>query len=217
MKKIYLHPLPVRIWHWINAAGFIVLIITGIQIRFGNVVNLFSFETAVDIHSWTGFILIANYFIWLIYYIFTGKIKIYIPPLHHPVEFARRSLRQAKFYGYGILVGDQNPHHPTPDSKFNPMQQMSYLMIMAVLIPVQMITGLLLWDPELFSGVVNIVGGIQIVDLIHVGLFIFFSAFIIVHFYLATLGHTTFAHIIAMFSGYEEEEEEEHGEHAHSH
>jgi hypothetical protein len=56
--------------------------------------------------------------------------------------------------------------------------------------------------------------------MIHVLLFIFFSAFIIVHFYLATLGHTTFAHIIAMFTGYEEEHEEHghgQGEHEHSH
>lgn len=214
MKKIYLHPLPIRIWHWVNAGGFIILILTGAQIRFGNIINLVSFETAVDIHSWTGFILIANYCIWLFYYLFTGNIKIYIPPLHHPIEFAKKAVRQAKFYGFGIMVGDQNPHHPMPDNKFNPMQQVSYLMIVAALIPIQIITGLLLWDPKLFSPIVNLVGGIQIVDLIHVLLFIFFSAFIIVHFYLATLGHTPLAHIKAMFTGYEEEEEEEHG---HSH
>jgi thiosulfate reductase cytochrome b subunit len=215
MKKIYLHPLPIRIWHWINAGAFIILIVTGAQIRFGNVMHLFSFETAVNIHSWTGFILIANYFIWLVYYLLTGNIKIYIPPLHHPVEFAKRSLKQAKFYGLGIMVGDNNPHHSTPDHKFNPMQQISYLMIMALLIPLQLITGLLLWDPKLFSRFVNLAGGIQIIDIIHVLLWIFFSAFIIVHFYLATLGHTTFAHIAAMFTGFEEEEEEEHGVHGH--
>lgn len=216
MKKIYLHPLPIRIWHWINALAFIILIITGAQVRFGNVLHLFSFETAVTIHSWTGFILIANYFIWLIYYLLTRNIKIYIPPLHHPVEFAKKAIRQAKFYGLGIMVGDHNPHHSTPDHKFNPMQQVSYLMIMALLIPLQLVTGLLLWDPKLFSKVISLVGGIQVIATIHVLLWIFFSAFIIVHFYLATLGHTTFAHIIAMFSGYEEEEEEAHGgEHSH--
>jgi len=224
MKKIYLHPLPIRIWHWINAGAFIILIVTGAQVRFGNVLHLFSFETAVEIHSWTGFVLIANFFIWLVYYLITGNIKIYIPPLHHPVEFAKKAIRQAKFYGLGIMVGDHNPHHSTPDNKFNPMQQVSYLMIMVLLIPVQLITGLLLWDPKLFSPVVNLVGGIQVIEIIHVLLWIFFSAFIIVHFYLATLGHTTWAHIIAMFTGFEEEEEEEeghgHGEepgHSHSH
>lgn len=211
MKKIYLHPLPVRIWHWVNALGFVILILTGAQIRFGNVIHLFSFETAVEIHSWTGFILIANYFIWVFYYLLTGNIKIYIPPLHHPVKFAKKAITQAKFYGWGIMVGDQNPHHSTFDHKFNPMQQVSYLMIMAALIPVQIITGLFLWDPNLFGPAINLIGGIQIAAMIHVLLFIFFSAFIIVHFYLATLGHTPMAHIIAMFTGYEEEHEE-HGE-----
>jgi thiosulfate reductase cytochrome b subunit len=220
MKKIYLHPLPIRFWHWVNALGFIILIVTGAQIRFGNILHLVSFDTAVKIHSWLGFILLANYFIWLLYYLFTLNIKIYIPPLHHPIEFAKKALNQAKFYGWGIMVGDENPHHSTPDNKFNPMQQVSYLMIMAALIPVQIITGLFLWDPHLFGAYVNIIGGIQIADMIHVLLFIFFSAFIIVHFYLATLGHTTWAHIIAMFTGYEEEHEEhghDHGEeHSHS-
>lgn len=222
MTKIYLHPLPIRIWHWVNAAAFIILIVTGAQVRFGNVLHLFSFETAVKIHSWTGFILIANFFIWLFYYLGTRNIKIYIPPLHHPVEFAKKAIRQAKFYGLGIMVGDHNPHHSTPDNKFNPMQQVSYLMIMVLLIPVQLVTGLFLWDPKLFSPVINLVGGIQVIEIIHVLLWIFFSAFIIVHFYLATLGHTTWAHIIAMFTGFEEEEEEEEGhghaeEHSHSH
>lgn len=210
MKKIYLHPLPIRIWHWVNALGFIFLILTGANIR--GIVDLFSVETAVEIHSWLGFILLANYCIWLFYYLLTLKIKIYIPPLHHPIEFAKKALRQAKFYGLGIMVGAENPHHSTPDNKFNPMQQVSYLMIMTLLIPLQIVTGLFLWDPELFSPIVNLVG-IQIFDLIHVFLWIFFSAFIIVHFYLATLGHTPLAHIIAMFTGYEEE----HEEHGHEH
>jgi len=34
MKKIYLHALPVRVWHWVNALSFFVLIGTGAQIRY---------------------------------------------------------------------------------------------------------------------------------------------------------------------------------------
>ena len=217
MKKIYLHPLPIRIWHWVNALGFHHSDSHRDADQIGNKINLFSFETAVDIHSWLGFTLLANYFIWLLYYLLTLKIKIYIPPLHHPIEFAKKALTQAKFYGWGIMVGDQNPHHSTPDNKFNPMQQVSYLMIMVALIPVQIITGLFLWDPKLFGPVVNLIGGIQIADMIHILLWIFFSAFIIVHFYLATLGHTTWAHIIAMFTGFEEEHEEHEGHEEHGH
>ncbi|MEK7196199.1 MAG: cytochrome b/b6 domain-containing protein, partial [Nitrospirota bacterium] len=42
MKKIYLHPLPVRVWHWINALSFLLLIVTGLQIRYRDVFKLTS-------------------------------------------------------------------------------------------------------------------------------------------------------------------------------
>lgn len=207
MKRIYLHPIPVRIWHWINAISFLVLIITGLQIRYREYLGLMSFETAVDIHNWFGFILIGNYFIWLVFYLSTRKIRIYIPELNLK-KLIQGSIRQARYYGYGIFMGEPNPHHATPDNKFNPMQQMAYLNIMILLIPVQLVTGLLLWDVKLFSNWINLLGGIKIVDIIHVLLFIFFTSFLFVHIYLATLGHTPLAHIKAMITGYEELEEE---------
>lgn len=211
MKKVYLHPLPVRVWHWINAISFIILIITGLQIRLVDKINLMSFETAVKIHSWLGFILLANYFIWLGYYLFTGKIfKIYIPPFWKPIDFTKRALRQAKYYAYGIMVGEKNPHHPAPDNKFNPLQQVAYFMIMVVFIPLQILTGLVLWDPVAFEWLKKLLGGMQIVSLIHNGLWVFYGFFIFVHIYLSTLGHTPLAHIKAMITGYEEEPEEGH-------
>ena len=207
MKKIYLHPLPVRIWHWVNAISFIVLIVTGLQIRYREILGLMKFREAVDIHNIFGFILIFNFFIWLVFYIVTGKIKIYIPPLNLK-KFVMGSLKQARYYGYGILMGEPNPHHSTPDNKFNPMQQMAYLAIMLMLIPLQLLSGLLLWDAKRFADFINLAGGIKIVDTVHVFLFLFFMSFLFVHIYLATLGHTATAHIKAMFTGYEELEEE---------
>ncbi|MDA8240801.1 MAG: cytochrome b/b6 domain-containing protein [Nitrospiraceae bacterium] len=207
MKKIYLHPLPVRIWHWVNAISFIVLIVTGLQIRYREILGLMKFREAVDIHNIFGFILIFNFFIWLVFYIVTGKIKIYIPPLNLK-KFVMGSLKQARYYGYGILMGEPNPHHSSPDNKFNPMQQMAYLAIMLLLIPLQLLSGLLLWDAKRFSDFINLAGGIKIVDTVHVFLFLFFMSFLFVHIYLATLGHTATAHIKAMFTGYEELEEE---------
>ena len=118
MKKIYLHPMPIRIWHWINAISFIVLFITGLQIRYRDIFNIMKFKPAVDLHNIVGFVLIFNFFIWLVYYLFTGKIRIYIPPLSVK-KFITGAIRQARYYGYGILMGEENPHHSTPDNKFN--------------------------------------------------------------------------------------------------
>ena len=209
MKKIYLHPLPIRIWHWINAVSFLVLIVTGLQIRYRELLGLMKFGTAVDIHNMFGFLLIFNFFIWLIFYILTGKIRIYIPTLNIK-KFITGCVRQARYYGYGLFMGEENPHHSTADNKFNPMQQMAYLSIMLLLIPLQLVTGVLLWDVKAFASYIDIFGGIKIVDTIHVFLFLFFTSFLFVHIYLATLGHTVMAHIKAMFTGYEEIEEHVH-------
>jgi thiosulfate reductase cytochrome b subunit len=206
MEKLYIHPLPVRIWHWTNAAGFVLMIATGLQIRYLDLIQVVSFRTAVVAHNWIGFVLIANFFVWLSFYLFTDKIKVYHPELS-PKKYFSASWRQIQFYGYGIFRGDANPHHPDAYRKFNPLQSMMYQIIMMLLVPLQFFTGVLLWDVTRFSSMVNLFGGLRVVDTIHVLLFIVFSGFIIVHIYLGSLGHTPSAHFKAMNTGYEDVED----------
>jgi thiosulfate reductase cytochrome b subunit len=204
-KMMYLHPAPVRVWHWVNAAGFIILILTGIQIRFAEVLDLFSLEEAIQIHNYVGFVVIAAYGLWVAYYFGTGKIKLYFP---NPRTFVPDAARQIKYYGSGIFKGEPNPHHMTPENKFNALQQKAYIGIMLVFLPAQMITGLFLWRVKKFENYIDLIGGIKIVDSIHVLLFFFFTTFIFVHAYLATLGHTPLAHFKAMFTGFEDAHDE---------
>ena len=75
---------------------------------------------------------------------------------------------------------------------------------MLLFVPIQFISGLLLWDVKQFAFLIDLFGGVRIVDMIHVLMFIVFSGFLIMHLYLITLGHTRFAHIKAMLTGYEE-------------
>ena len=209
MKRIYLHELPVRVWHWINAGSFLMLIATGIQIRYRDVVHLTSFKTAVDVHNYFGFVLILNFCLWALYYVLSRRLKIYIPDPNLK-NFIKGTIRQARYYAYGIFVGEANPHHATPDSKFNPMQQIAYFNIMLLLMPMQIATGLMLWDIKLFSGWISFAGGLKVVDMVHLFLSIFFAAFLFVHIYLASLGHPWTQHLKAMFTGYEDEAEHVH-------
>ncbi len=79
--RVYLHPVPVRIWHWVNALGFVLLILTGIQIRYADLFNVLSFELATELHNWIGFLVTANWFLWFFYYIASDKITNYHPDL----------------------------------------------------------------------------------------------------------------------------------------
>jgi thiosulfate reductase cytochrome b subunit len=207
MERIYVHPLPVRIWHWLNAVGFVVMIVTGIQIRYVGLIDLMSFRAAVNLHNWTGFLLIANFFIWLLFYLFSDKIKVYHPELS-PTKHFRASFRQLQYYGYGIFRGDPNPHHVSAYRKFNPMQSMLYQVIMLLVVPIQFYTGILLWDLKRFAGAVELLGGVRVVDTVHVLIFIFFTSYILIHAYLGSLGHTPAAHFKEMFTGYLDVEEE---------
>ncbi|MDH4049928.1 MAG: cytochrome b/b6 domain-containing protein [Rubrivivax sp.] len=206
MKKLYVNPLPVRIWHWANALGFVLLILTGLQIRYVGQVDLVSFHAAVVLHNWTGFVLIANFFIWLGFYLFTDKIKVYHPELS-PTKYFKASFRQMQFYGYGIFRGEPNPHHVSVYRKFNPLQSMMYQIVMMILVPVQFFSGVLLWDLARFAPIVDRLGGVRVVDTVHVLIFIFFCGFIFVHVYLSSLGHTPSAHFKAMITGYEDVED----------
>jgi thiosulfate reductase cytochrome b subunit len=204
MKRTYVHPLPVRIWHWLNAVGFVARITTGFQIRYTDILGLMTFETAIKTHNWIGFILIANYFIWLLFYLFTDKITIYHPELDAKKYF-RDTFRQMHFYGYGIFKGEPNPHHVSPYAKFNPMQKVMYQIVMMLIVPVQYFTGLLLWNVTRFESWVDFLGGVRVVSTLHTLIFIFFITFLLVHIYLGALGHTPSAHYKAMWTGWEEE------------
>ncbi len=95
-----------------------------------------------------------------------------------------------------------------PYDKFNALQRTLYQILMLFLLPLQAITGLLLWDGKRFAGIVQMLGGVRVVDTVHVLIFIFLMFYLLVHPYLTTLGHTPTAHIKAMWTGYEEVDEE---------
>lgn len=207
MHKLYIHPLLLRIWHWTNALGMIVLALTGIQIRYFDMIDLVSFKMAVTIHNYTGFVVIANFFLWLGFHLFTDQARNYHAELN-PVKMFMGCLRQAVYYGYGMFKGLPNPFHIAKYKKFNPLQGLTYQIMMFVFVPLQITTGLLLWDVTRFQKIVEAVGGVRVVDTVHVVIFTIIACYIPFHAYLATLGRTPSEHIKAMFTGWEEAEGE---------
>ena len=208
MTKIYVHPLPIRLWHGVNASGFVLMILTGFQLRFSGAINLLPFQTTVDVHNWIGFVLIANFFVWFLFYLFSDRVRSYPPDLSPRRQFDR-TFRQMQYYGYGIFKGQPNPHKLSIYDKFNPLQSMLYQIVMLLAVPLVAVTGLLLWDSHLFKPVMAFFGGTRVVGTVHMLLFIFFCFFIVMHVYLGSLGHTVTAHYKAMFlTGYEDVHDE---------
>lgn len=212
-KMIYLQPKPVRIWHWLNALGIVTLCATGAQIRFPEFVSLFgSYKSAILLHNTAGFVVSISFSIWFFYYtLVTRKMgKLYVPKMD---DLQNGLLRQAKFYLLTYFLGWENPHHPTPEDKFNPLQKSAYLAIMFVLVPLICLTGLLMTNVEPLRGFIFMLGGLKILVGMHFLLACSLCAFLFTHVYLATLGHTPLAHFKPMWTGWEEELDE----HIHEH
>jgi thiosulfate reductase cytochrome b subunit len=210
-QKLYIHPLPIRAWHWTNASLFIILILTGIQIRYIGQINLgLSFETAVRVHNYAGFGLLGAFAFWLLYHLFSDKMITRYHTVPSRAQFYKDSIDQVKYYGHGFLRGESNPQQLTALREFNTLQSLTYQFSLLLFLPLQFVTGFLLWDVKGFASAVDALGGVRVVDTVHVVLFIYFTAFLLAHAYIGSLGPKPITHFKEMVTGYDESDDPDH-------
>ncbi|MGB9702447.1 MAG: cytochrome b/b6 domain-containing protein [Candidatus Kapaibacteriota bacterium] len=188
MHKIYLYPLWLRIWHIINATLFILLILTGVSLHFSaDNALLFPFQISVLTHNISGILLTLNYIYFFTFNLISGNYKYYIPKLK---GLKKRILLQAKYYLLGIFNQEPHPFSVNEDSKFNPLQQLGYLSIMYLLLPIIVISGWALMFPEYAPDNFFGMGGVWPMALLHTITGFALILFLFVHIYLGTTGHT---------------------------
>jgi thiosulfate reductase cytochrome b subunit len=199
MINIYLYTRYERFWHWLQGLLIILLLLTGFEIH--GQYGLFGFHSAVKVHNFVGLSwLIA--FAFFVFWIFTtGEWRQYVPT-------TRKMLLVIRYYSYGIFRGEPHPVPKRKEAKHNPLQRLTYLSLAAFLLPFQMITGFLYWGYNSWAAwglgpfslkalaVLHTMGGFAIL------------MFLVIHVYMTTTGHTIFAHIKAMITGWEEVSED---------
>jgi thiosulfate reductase cytochrome b subunit len=190
-----------RIWHWLQAAAIGLLMLTGLAIHAPSYFGWLPFHLAVEMHNVLGFLLIANAFLGMFYYVTTGTIRQYLP---QPQDFISLAVRQAWFYVRGMFHGEPHPLEKQPQRRLNPLQQVTYLVILNVLLPLQLVTGLLMWGAQRWPETVQAIGGLPILAMIHTLGAWLFGSFVVVHVYLTTTGRTPLANLKAMVLGYED-------------
>jgi len=199
-ERVYVYSVYDRIWHWTMAVCGIVLLATGFKIHLGPAWSLFDMAAAVTTHNWAAWILTANAFLTLFYHLTTNTLQKYIPAASNLLE---RILLQIEYYLRGIFRGASNPMVKTPKRRLNPLQQLTYLALFSLLLPWQIITGVLIWGASRWPGVDAFLGGLTIVAPLHnLGSWLFFCFFIL-HHYLITTGATVGAELKTMITGYD--------------
>lgn len=189
--KIYLYTRFERFWHWLQAFMIICMIVTGLEIH--GTYKLFGFKTAVNIHNFVGLswlILFAFFVFWLFT---TGEWKQYIPT-------TKKLFSVILYYSWGIFQGKPHPIQKSKGAKHNPLQRLAYLGISAMLLPVQMVTGLLYYLYNYMPGILPL----SVLAVIHTLIALFILNFLVIHLYMTTTGHSLFSHITGMITGWEE-------------
>lgn len=196
---VYMYSGYERAWHWVQALAILILLVTGLEIHVTRL-GILDFALAVRVHNVVGFVVLANAFFAAFYHLASGEIQHYLP---RPQGFFEAAITQARFYLSGIFRGEAHPFEKSPGRKLNPLQQVTYLAILNLLLPLQIVTGILIWGAQRWPAVDGIFGGLVFLAPLHALGAWMFAAFLLMHVYLTTTGPTPMANIQAMVVGWE--------------
>ncbi len=187
-------PLLIRVWHWINAFLFVVLMVSGFSMHFASGVG---FEMGRAIHVVFAVLLPAPWILYVTYLAISGELRQYAP---RP-DFLSGGFAQLRYYLYGIYHGLKNPSGHDPDRRLNPLQQIFYNAMIFVIIPVLILTGVGLYFPELTPGTIFGFPGERVMALIHSTSSFLSAGFLVIHVYLCTTGESSLALFRSMVTG----------------
>ncbi len=195
---IFLYKRYERFWHWSQAALIVFMLITGFEIH--GSYRIFGFQRAADYHTYTAWTLLVLWAFTIFWQFTTGEWKQYIPTLEKVGAMIR-------YYIYGIFTNAPHPFRKTTVKKHNPLQRLAYLALLSAVSPIIWGSGLFYlfyayWKNWGIDGWLSL----EAVALTHTAGAFMMLTFFFVHVYLTTTGHTPFAHIKTMITGWEEEE-----------
>jgi len=192
---IPVHPVTVRITHWINVAAMIVMVMSGWRIYDASPLFHFSFPVAITLGGWLAgalqwhfaamWLLAVNGAVYLSYGILSGHYKRSFLPIS-----LNSLLREFSNALHGRLSHDIG--------EYNPVQRTAYLGVIAVIVLV-VLSGLAIWKPTQFQGLASLMGGYPGARLVHFLCMAAIVLFSVIHVTMVMLVPRTF---IPMLTGY---------------
>ncbi len=212
-ETVYMYGFYERLWHWTMAVGIMALALTGLEIHYTGSFALFGLARAVLLHNLLAYILVINAALSLFYHLATGEIKQFFG---FNRKFIKEIIVQAFYYIHGIFKGAPHPISKSVERKLNPLQQLTYVGMLNILLPFQVISGVLMMGVNKWPQLSEKFGGLAYLGPLHnLGSWLFLS-FLAVHIYLTSTGHTVLGNTRAMITGYDEVEMG-HSDEAHAH
>ncbi|HEX7382128.1 MAG TPA: cytochrome b/b6 domain-containing protein [Nevskiaceae bacterium] len=177
--------LPLRLWHWLTALCFVLLVVTGVVLHGFAPVGAGSYALAVTLHEVCGYALSALLAGYVAFMFHGGGWRSYVPERD---GLLRRLRRQGRRY-FGVGGAAARVHALAGQRRFNVLQQLSYAVVVFALLPLLVLTGLIyLYYPQLLPLEMFGLPAVLPVALLHFALGVCAAAFLVLHVFMALFG-----------------------------
>ena len=194
VRQKKLHPWPVRLTHWLNAACMVCMFMSGWAIY--NVSPLFSFRFPVSltVGGWLGGALAWHFaFMWLLLingaiYVLYGFVSRHFKRELLPIGIAalKHDLTDALRFR---LVHEKGV--------YNAVQRLMYWIVLAAGVLI-VISGVAIWKPVQLQELVALLGGYDVARYVHFAAMTMIAAFVVIHLVLVILVPKT---LVPMITG----------------
>ena len=183
LRLVVVHPLVVRVTHWVNTVAITVMVMSGWQIYDASPLFGFTFPGWATLGGWLGgaiawhlaamWLLVGNALVYFAYGLFGRHFMRSFLPLSPALVW--RDLREALAFRLQHRLGT-----------YNAVQRLAYLVVLACGV-LAFASGLALWKPVQLQLLDDVVGGYPVVRWIHFGAMAGLVGFFVIHIALVIL------------------------------
>lgn len=186
-KGRIIHPLTIRITHWINALAILTMVTSGWKIYDASPIFPFMFPKWMTLGGWLGgalawhfaamWVLAINGLVYILYGIFSG---------HFRHDFLPLSIR-AIWRDFVAALTFRLEHRL---GTYNAVQRLLYVAVVLFGIGV-IVSGLAIWKPVQFQWITALLGGYDFARIVHFTMMAGIVGFVLVHLALVLLVPST--------------------------
>jgi thiosulfate reductase cytochrome b subunit len=194
-ERVYVHALFVRVFHWVNAMGMILMIMSGWRIYNASPLFDFRFPNEITLGGWLAgalqwhfaamWLLVINLLIYLIVGFASG-------------HFRRRFTPVSPSSVLGDMTKALKGKLPHSDTTYNAVQKAAYIGILLAIV-LTILSGSVVWKPVQLQELGLLMGGYEGARLVHFFGMVAICAFIVLHLTLVLLVPST---LIPMIIGW---------------
>ncbi len=194
MRQKKLHPWPVRLTHWLNAACMVCMVMSGWAIYNASPLFSFRFPVSLTVGGWLGGALAWHFaFMWLL--LINGAI------------YVLYGLASRHFKRELLPIGIAALKHDLTDALrfrlvhekgvYNAVQRLMYWIVLAAGVLI-VISGVAIWKPVQLQELVALLGGYDVARYVHFAAMAMIAAFVVIHLVLVILVPKT---LVPMITG----------------